>query len=466
MKGFILLPALTVIIWFVSCTKDSVNTAADATLTTSDDSLAFDTVFTNAGSITHYFKVFNRNNGKLKLSRIALGGGAASFFSFNADGFQGPEVTGIEINANDSIYVFVTVNIDPTQEDLPFIIEDSLQIVFNGNERWVKLSAWGQNAHYLHSRVVLSDTTWHHEKPIVITGGLLVAEGVTLSVDKGTRIFVHADAPLIIDGTLKASGEANDSMRIVFQGDRLDKYYRDLPGGWPGIYFRETSHSNVLKHVLIKNAYQGLVAEKPSPVAQAKVTLEATEIRNCYDAGIIASNSSIHATNVLVSNCGKNIVLVHGGDYRFVHCTDVAVSNNYIPHKEPVLILSDFVKNNNAVQTAPMQAYFVNCIFWGMNGTVDDEVVTSREGNETFDVVFSHCLWKVITHPADLNASAMIENEEPLFSRIETTANQYDFRVLDGSPAINAGLNVGITTDIDGKERVNIPDIGAYETTF
>ena len=42
-----------------------------------------------------------------------------------------------------------------------------------------------------------------------------------------------------------------------------------------------------------------------------------------------------------------------------------------------------------------------------------------------------------------------------------------DYHILAGSPAIDAGLDVGITTDLDGNlaPQGNAPDIGAYEFT-
>jgi hypothetical protein len=435
-------------------------------LSLSDDSLAFDTLFATTGSITHYFKIYNTNNQKLRISQVALKGGDASYFRLNADGTNGPVVNDIEMEANDSIYVFVTVQIDPSQEDLPFIVGDSILIAFNGNERWVPVSAWGQNAAFLRNRIVTSDTTWKNNKPVVITGGLLVAEGVKLTIEKGTKVYVHADAPLIVDGTMVAIGEKYDSTKIVFRGDRLDKYYRDFPGSWPGIFFREPSHANVMKQVIVKNAYQGVVAQAPASNSAPKLVMEESIVDNCYDAGILAVNSSIDATNCLISNCGKNVLLVAGGEYNFKHCTNVAVSNNYVSHKQPVLAITDFIKEGDQLTTADIKAKFVNCIFWGSNGTVDDEVAIDREGANNFDVDFTNCIWKVKTAPAGVTASGVISSDDPLFIKIESAKNEYDFHLNEGSPAVNAGVNAGVATDMEGNQRQNIPDIGAYETTF
>lgn len=47
---------------------------------------------------------------------------------------------------------------------------------------------------------------------------------------------------------------------------------------------------------------------------------------------------------------------------------------------------------------------------------------------------------------------------DPLF-----TSNYANLHLQGGSPCVNAGSNVGLTTDFDGRSIVGIPDIGAYE---
>src|SRR5690349_20229133 len=111
-----------------SCRKDSFITAPDAKLSMTADTLKFDTVFTTTGSITQSFKIINENNRKLLLTSVKLMGGVNSAFKINADGTVGPEVTNLEIEANDSIYVFMQVNVNPNAANLPFIIRDSIQV--------------------------------------------------------------------------------------------------------------------------------------------------------------------------------------------------------------------------------------------------------------------------------------------------------------------------------------------------
>ena len=106
----------------------------------------------------------------------------------------------------------------------------------------------------------------------MILGSLRIDTTASLTIQQGCRIYSHADAPFIVDGTLIVNGTKTDS--VVFTGDRLDADYKDLPAGWPGIYFRGSSKNNVLKYAIIKNAYQAVVAEKPSVKANPKLKNE------------------------------------------------------------------------------------------------------------------------------------------------------------------------------------------------
>jgi hypothetical protein len=389
-------------------------------------------------------------------------GGAASAYKINVDGYIGPEVNGLEIGANDSVYVFVQVNINQSAANLPFVVRDSIEINYNGNKRQVQLEAWGQNAHFMRNKQVLANETWNNDLPYVILGYLYIDTLQTLSINKGCRIYVHADAPIIVDGTLQVNGLKDTADRVYFRGDRMDDPYKDFPASWPGIFFLGSSINNVLNYAVIKNSYQSIGVQDPATNANPKVTLNQCVIDNSYDAGIIAVNSSVRATNCLISNCGRNLLLVKGGNYQFTHCTAVTVSNSFIQHRDPVLTVSNFANNSSA----NLDAVFRNCIFWGENGLVDDEVVVVKNGNTTFNVTFDQVLWKVTGNPSNTTIipPAPINNQQPLFDSINTSKNYYDFRLQMASPARNAGVNAGVPIDLDGKPRpVGAPDLGCFE---
>lgn len=387
-------------------------------------------------------------------------GGSSSVFSMNVDGVAGSQFNNLEIAANDSIYVFVQVNINPGIPNLPFVIRDSIEINYNGVEKKVQLEAWGQNAHFFRDKVISTNEVWNNDLPYVILGSLVVNENQTLTINKGCHIYIHADAPIVIGGSLQVNGLKDTVDRVYFIGDRLDEPYKYFPASWPGLFFIGNAKENILNYAVIKNAFQAIGLEDPSGNANPKLILNECIIDNAFDAGIIALNSSIQATNCLISNCGKNLYLLKGGNYQFTHCTVVTYANRFIDHKDPVLTLTNF--NNNS--SSGLTANFKNCIFWGANGIVDDEVVVLKNGTTPFDVNFDYNLWKVQTVPANITSNQIINNQTPEFDSVSTADNYYNFRLKSNSPAINKGVATSVILDADGNPRsVGLPDLGCYE---
>jgi len=452
---------ISLLLLYSSCRKDSFITSGDARVTITSDTLKYDTLFVTMGSTYRSFKVINENNQKLRLSSLKLFGGAGSVYKMNVDGVSGTQFNNIEIEPNDSVYVFAQVNVNPSAANLPFILRDSIEITYNGKRKVVQLEAWGQNAHFYRDKVITANETWNNDLPYVILGSLLVNTNQTLTINKGCRIYVHADAPIVVDGSLVVNGLKDTVDRVYFAGDRLDEPYKNYPASWPGIFFRTTAKDNVLNYAVVKNAYQALALQNLQTGGNPKLILNECIIDNAYDAGIISLNSSIRARNSLISNCGRNLYLVQGGNYQFTHCTVVTYASSFINHKDPVLTVSNF-GNNTALA---LDASFRNCIFWGENGLVKDEVVVIKNGATTFNVNFDYNLWKVENTPTNITSNNIIANQSPLFDSINTSKNYYSFRLQTGSPAINKGGNFGVTSDLDGKPRPvgAAPDLGSYE---
>ena len=93
------------------------------------------------------------------------------------------------------------------------------------------------------------------------------------------------------------------------------------------------------------------------------------------------------------------------------------------------------------------------------------KLLYDRQGDSVFNVNFSNCLWKVKNFPPGVDTAAMIQNIDPLFTDINNQKRVYNFRLKNGSPAIDKGKDAGINIDLDGNLRpVNQPDLGCYET--
>ena len=158
MTKALLLLAFTGTLLF-SCVKHA-GLGGSAQLYFSADTLKFDTLFTSIGSVTQQVKLVNANNQGIDINSISLMGGSTSPFVINIDGTPGPTASGLFVGANDSLYVFVNVLIHPDAKPIPFVLQDSIRISYNGMDQFIQLSAWGQNAHFLKSAEIKADTSW------------------------------------------------------------------------------------------------------------------------------------------------------------------------------------------------------------------------------------------------------------------------------------------------------------------
>ena len=446
----------------LSCKKDSFITDSKASLYFSSDSVLFDTVFVSTGSITQSIKIINPNNQKLMLTDVKLMGGSNSVFKLNIDGNSTITANNIELAPNDSIYVFVSVLINPNNNNQAFILQDSIQVAFNGNQKYIQLQAYGQNAHFFNNKIITTNTTWSNDLPYVILGGLQIDSGISLKIQQGCKIYFHANAPLIVNGNLHVQGA--DTARVYFLGDRLDYPYNNFPGAWPGIYLMQSSNDNMLQYAVIENAYQGIAIEGMPTDANSKLSLNNSIIQNISDAGILALQTDIAVQNCLVSNCGRNIAIGNGGNYSFTNCTIAGFSNDYVQHSNPSLSISNGSTGTSGNLIADLNASFINCLIWGDSSNVTDEVVVNKQNGSSFNVGFSNCLWRLKNSPANISATNILTSY-PMFDSVNNQKMFYDFHLKAGSPAIDQGISTPFAFDLDGNPRIVglATDIGCYE---
>jgi hypothetical protein len=129
------------------------------------------------------------------------------------------------------------------------------------------------------------------------------------------------------------------------------------------------------------------------------------------------------------------------------------------------LSVANYSLQNGVPVTNNLQAAFTNCIFWGDNGFVENEIVVAKEGSNPFNVVFANCLYRADSDPANATLSNVIKNQDPLFDSIDISNRYYDFRhTKSAAPGVNTGLPSAINKDLDNYNRpVGLPDMGCYE---
>ena len=130
-----------VVFTFFSCEDERYLNSPDAQLQFSSDTITFDTIFTRIGSVTQSLTVYNPYEENVLISRVKLVGGEFSSFRLKIDGIAATEAYEIEVPAKDSIFIQVEVTIDPGGQDLPMVVQDSVEFTINANLKNVNLIA-------------------------------------------------------------------------------------------------------------------------------------------------------------------------------------------------------------------------------------------------------------------------------------------------------------------------------------
>jgi hypothetical protein len=453
---FLLLVGISV---FISCRKqDKTDTSSALMLSFSSDTVYFDSVFTTIGSITQRMTVYNRNDHKVNISSIRLAGGEASEYRLNIDGLPLLSTSNLEIPGNDSIFIFIRVTVDPSDKDLPFIVADSILFLTNGNNQQVKLVAWGQNARFLKYETLRGNQTWDSIKPWVVYGYVRVDTGASLTILPGTKIYFHFGSYMAVSLNSSLKVQGNLEHPVGFRGDRLDPYYRDLPGQWKGIYLERGSIDNTIDYAVVKNGIFGFSVDSLSVGSNPVLTISNTRIENTSSDAIYAYATNIVGTNVLLGNCGGSALAVDkGGSYDFRQMT---IANYWSASVRlvPSLYLSNFIYDTafHQITNPLLKAYFGNSILYGSS---DNEITIDSASGVPCEYTFDHCILKTTMNTGSSRFVSCLKNEDPLF----VDPQNFDFHIDSLSPAIGVGTPMGVPFDLDGNLRGDPPDLGAYQ---
>ncbi|WP_298305330.1 hypothetical protein [Flavobacterium sp.] len=532
-----LLFLLFITIALSSCRKDFEFEPNTGGLSFSKDTVYLDTVFTNIGSSTYRLKVYNKSDKDISIPKVQLGKGINSKYRLMIDGMtgdagaQGKIFSNVELLAKDSLFIFIEVTSDVASANpTDFLYTDQIQFTnVTGAPQTVELVTLIQDAIFIYPNRTqnvdnsytyenislgldtdgneikligsnLSETDpvngdelhWTNAKPYVVYGNALVPNGKTLVVDAGARVHFHANSSLIVNqnasiqvngGNPPANNPENITNEVIFEGDRLEPSFANVPGQWGSIIILSELNTNTINHLTIKNATVGLLAQKRLAVDeddthQPKVTITNSQIYNCSNVGILGRDAQITGSNLVVNYCGEaSLAATLGGSYNFTHCT---FNNNWNSSSQVAVLLSNYLETSTTLYISDLNAAnFNNCIIYGSN-QIEMFLDKKTEAPSLFNYKFNHCLIKFnninnqFTNNPMYNFSDTSPTSNYTSCSIATNSSTFNPKfknVAKNKLWLNEAWNIAIPydvtfsnfNDIVGNSRSSNVALGAYQ---
>ncbi len=314
----------------------------------------------------------------------------------------------------------------------PNVTQVTIRNCKTNNTRSSGIACWGYSSNYngatdiiIENNTVSYAVNNGYQEHLTISYGVERFEVRNNIVEDGAPDHMAPNKPIGIDAKVN-----------VREGKIFENTIRNLPksngiyvDSWDSHAYNIDIYNNIVHHV----GYAG--------------------IQVGGEEGGISNNIKVY--NNLVYSCGENGLKV-SASYGNPSIYDVMMFNNTVygcGHASAIV-----EGNTGAVM-------FKNNIFSGNGWNNGVYIYSSNKANVT---VSNNVVWQFLnrsyTSPAmeEIKGTSVIE-QNPMF--INTSTN--DFRLLAGSPAINAGTESGLTlpaTDLDGNNRLaGTVDIGPYE---
>lgn len=463
MKLNILFALVTVyLLTLMSCNRDEISfDAPSQELKFSQDTLVLDTVYNQVRSETYAVKVYNKENKDIKIPKISLQGGANSPYKLNLDGKSGVEFTDVPLRSKDSLFIFV--EIAPIAYSKEAIAED--RINFSTNQHVTLLSVVQDAEFYIKTstnpNIISQNTTWTNSKAKIIYGELTLAEGKTLNIEKGTKVYFTKNSGLTVskNSVLNVSGDLNEE--VIFRGNRNDTRYDTIPVNWNSIKMEEGSLANI-NYAKIFGGTSGIEMTKST------ANISNTFIHTFQNYGIMAVNSSLTAKNMVMYNCGDaDLGIFKGGNIDLTHCTLA----NYWTLNSSMPGLSLYATNEyrNASGTTEQGALTLNVKNSILYTSRDNAVVLKPTSGQTFNYLIDSSLLKYGNNAGfNFDGNAMIvnsiKNSDPKF--LNYYLAKTNLRVANDSPAkgkAKLSYAQSVPLDIVKVSRTSSPTIGAYQ---
>lgn len=463
---------------FVGCREYNASNDPSLRLSFSTDTLRFDTVFTEQGSATLQVMVYNRNASALIIDRVWMETGTV--FRVNIDGEPDlQQITSLQINGQDSLFVFVRINTDRLNSNSPVLIEDQVHFhLANGATQHVQLEAYGQDVTRIGRvgcrRTIKGNYTFTAVQPYLIFDTLIIDS--TLTIDAGATLYMHNGACIYALGDVSAKGTKDAP--IVIRGDRLDRLFDSVPyayagGSWNGIYLQaDKPRTYDFSYVDILSGNIGLYCFTTDKNILSSLRMDGCRIHNHSKYGLVLQHTDALVTNSEISNCASYCVYCSGGTQDFVHTT-IASYFNYTTIRIQSVSKEDAaaVYIDNLSKTEPQTVTsFYNSI---ITGYLKNQVVVATPFDQYYPGSFVGNYLKTDTllmPHAQANTYWQSTDTAQVFVNDFYKYKEYvyyDFRLDSLSPARGIGdsiIALPYPTDRNGVSRAfTHPDGGCYQ---
>lgn len=463
MKFKIIFPFfILLLLIIISCNRDEIIfDSPSRELKFSRDTLVLDTVYHQVRSETYALKVYNQEDKDIRISKISLQGGTNSPYRLNVDGKSGTEFLNIPLRKKDSLYIFV--EIAPMAHSTEALVEDHIN--FSTNQQ-VKLLSVVQDAEFFiktstNPNIIKENTVWNNSKAKIIYGELTLAEGKTLTIQKGTKVYFTKNSGLTVSKNAILNVNGDLKKEVVFRGHRNDARHDTIPLNWNSIKIEDNAIANI-NYAKIFGGTNGL------EINNGKVNINNSIIHTFQNFGIKAINSVIVAKNTVMYNCGEATFGIYkGGDVDINHST---LANFWtINSATPALALlasNEWKNENGTLEQSSLSLNIKNSILYTGK---DNAILLKPTNGQVFNYFFDSSLIKYDSNAGyqfDNNSMIInsIKNENPKF--LNQNLSKTNLRVHQNSPAKGKAKSSNaqsIPLDIMKISRSENPTIGAYQ---
>ena len=443
----------------ISCNRDDINFEnATQMLRFSADTVFLDTVYNQVRSETYAVKIYNNEDKDVLIPKITLEKGAGSLYRINVDGKAGTDFSNVPLRKKDSLYIFV--EIAPIANAPEAIAEDRINIETPAGKQHVTLFSVVQDAEfYIESKtnpnILTANTTWTNNKAKIVFGDLTLADGKTLDIQKGTKIYFHKNSGLKISKNAKLNVNGDLGSEVTFRGDRNDPRYDTIPKNWQGIKMEANSTLN-MNYARVFGGTVGL------EMNQTTATIENSIFHTHQEFGIMAINSVVTAKNLVMNNCGDaDFGIFKGGTYNITHSTLANYWNFNSAQNSLGLYATNEYDNGTSMEQGALTLNIKNSIIYTEN---DNAVFFKPTAGQTFNYSFQNSLLKYGSTANYAVDGGSIKNQDPKFQNYFT--QKMNLKLKADSPAKGKG-NVAtaatVPLDILKVSRTVSPSMGAYQ---